>query len=249
MAEWDQLGMHPSVILHDHTQGDVRSYVIGNLKSPNRDGGHGTALYGQVAKAKVAQGIISASDGIFLSATILTQHANNTLASTGSFPELDGQILSGKSSRDLYHILWEGLSPSTREQAAQVMAVMLASEDIYTGVRGSEGNTRLIDITLALESVERTVLKPITSWRLAEPMVERSCARIADGLRREWPGFIKISRPERGNDSGDDDSVTVSSASCLEYCHRSVPEFFMDLFNKQDQEQDQEQEQNQEQNQ
>ncbi|KAH7035833.1 uncharacterized protein B0I36DRAFT_361159 [Microdochium trichocladiopsis] len=218
----DRMGLHPSAYVQNHNQEDIASYVAGTLIP---DGTIWTRSNNGIDRDTVRETILDASQGVYLAAMLCVQYTNRALTKGSSIESINIQLQRGRDLKDFYHLIWHTLDQDVRTEALRVMGVMLNREGIYHSLHRGERPPRLIDIALALGE-DPKLERP---WQAAQPLVERKCARIAQSFMEAWPGFIKISAWEGQDESANNANGTffqVSSASAIDYCHRSVPEFF-----------------------
>ncbi|KAJ1322814.1 ankyrin repeat domain-containing protein 50 [Microdochium nivale] len=220
----EQLGLRPAASVQNHAHQDIASYVAEALTEVPRLWPHEGE---SITRDTVQQAIIHASQGVYLAAILLTRYVNRAYVGGKDLQDINDRILCGLDFKDLYRLVWETVDPHVQAEALKIMQVMLTREGIYRSLDGEERVPRLIDITLALAEAP-TLERP---WQTVQPLIERRCTAVARHFMEGWPGFITVCNWELDDavSSGNHVVPRVSSASLVDYCHRSVPEFFLGL--------------------
>lgn len=211
------LGLQPQVNLDDLNRGDIASYVRESLDSNDMFREAKEADQG-AADAMVAN-LLRTSGGIFLWAVFCVNSIKADLARGKTLAQVSEGFGNEQRPvlRDLYWKVWSQMDGNMRRRASHIAQIMLARTDMVRTMIGiAEGDMRLVDLALALDDPETTVRSAIRPWPRSAITIQWRCNQLAEEFTRTWPGFITIAEPRKDWDP----------SSAIDYCHRSVPEFF-----------------------
>ncbi|KAK1757521.1 hypothetical protein QBC47DRAFT_318725 [Echria macrotheca] len=213
------LGLEPQVKLDELNSGDIRTHVatilggVRNFRLAKRAD--------QASADALIEKLVQASRGIFLWAVFRVNTIREDLGRGKTLAIILAEIDSQQrpSLQDLYRTLWYKLDEDLQRRASQAALTMSAGTDVLQRMAGDGGgDVRLVDLALGLSDPLgfRPGIKP---WPRCAVTIQLQCRRLAEELTSAWPGFLTTAASK--HDGGE-----WNPSSVIEYCQRSVPEFF-----------------------
>ncbi|KAL8389070.1 hypothetical protein RB595_008811 [Gaeumannomyces hyphopodioides] len=217
LEAFGNLGLQPQLKLDDLNRNDIASYV---RKSLNSDEIFRAAKEVDTNAADaMVENLLRTSGGIFLWAVFCVNSIKADLAGGKTLAEVSEGFNNERQPvlQNLYQNIWDKMDGNVKRRASQIAQIMHARTDIVRTMTGiAEGDTRLVDLALALGDPWVATRSPIRPWPLSAVTIQVQCSRLAEEFTGTWPGFITIAKPREDLDP----------SSAIDYCHRSVPEFF-----------------------
>lgn len=216
----------PRLTLHRLNQDDIGAYVEYALKmkppfqaAANRDPENAAAAESFI------QYILDTAGGLFLWAVLVVEDVLKTLAKpeNSNTPLMD--ILDALKKRlppvldEVYKQTWQHLPGGDREEASQILQVVLCARTLRRGWAGTadgEEPLTLLDIALA-KGDPLDIVKEIKPW--GDIKIQDTCRPVAKTFMTKWPGLITLGPNEA------EDMDNPNPGSRIRYAHRSAMEY------------------------
>lgn len=211
LDEHSELGLSPELNLHEKNRDDIREYVLARLE--NFPEFETAARSDAINYTRIVNYVSTKADGSFLWAKLAVETIGRQFSRGQDLYKILQSLESIKTPlmHELYRKLWSNMATVHQAEASKILRIVLAWRNLASSRSNFGQSIRLIDLTLALSSPERTIVMDIIPWD--EAMLRALCRKVADCFTTAWPGFITI----------DKDIDIISSP--IQFCHRSVLEF------------------------
>lgn len=212
LDDMNEFGISPSLTLHDSNHEAIHDFVKDTIDTKLQN-------YADQLPSGISDQIASSANGSFLWASLTVDKLSQVLAEGHSFDDADKILKKSLLPSDihkLYNDMWAVIPTGEICRASQIMQIVLVSTSEYP--QSADEEIRLVDLMFALGHPNETVNSPIMEWQART--IEQKCKETAYSFMSIWPGFITIARD---NDS----DPTMDPNARIQYCHRSVPEYFL----------------------
>lgn len=212
LDDLDKFGISPSLTLHDSNRKAIHTFVKDTLDTELKD-------YADNLPSGISDQIASSAKGSFLWASLTVKKLSQLLAEGHSFDDADKMLkkfLVSSTIHELYNHMWAAIPTDNIGRASEIVQLVLASTSEY--LQPADEDFRLVDLVFALDHSSETPNSPIMEWEAHT--IEQKCKETAYPFMSIWPGFITIAQ------DNDSDPKMIPNAR-IQYCHRSVPEYFL----------------------
>lgn len=213
LDDMDNLGIKPSLTLHDSNHVAIHTYVEESL-------GRELKVYATKLPDDLSDQITSSAKGNFLWASLMVANISSQMLVDGcSVDEIEstpkGAVLTS-GIHDLYEHMWSAIPEADKRRASEILQIVLigTSDTSQPAVK----DIRLVDLMFALGHPKETIESEILEWH--PRTIEQKCKETAESFLSIWPGFLTAE-----NDNGLDPGARPDA--WIQYCHRSVPEYFL----------------------